>query len=127
MKSVKDIVIDGLKFFRQQLLSDTVSQSDSNHALSRAGGYSLQQQINQLNQSLITVSLGTISSLPVTKTVNGVNSNMVVLESTLGTPSAQTSDWTVTTSTNSIQISGSISGSTTLTLVLGTPVTKTVS
>lgn len=52
---------------------------------------------------------------------------MVVIDSTLGTPSAQTGDWTVTTAANSVTIAGSISGSTTLTLVLGTSISKTAS
>ena len=60
-----------------------------------------------------------ISSLPASFTVSGVNSNCVVVNSVLSHPSAQTSDWTVTTSndaTNNVTISGSISGSTTVTL-----------
>jgi hypothetical protein len=43
---------------------------------------------------------------------------MVVATYELGTPSAQTGDWTVTTDTDSVTISGTISGSTTVKLVL---------
>lgn len=60
-------------------------------------------------------NMGTISSLPVTKTAADVTTDMICTHSQLGTPSAQTSDWTVNTDTaGQITISGSISGSTTL-------------
>lgn len=65
------------------------------------------------------VDMGTISSLPTTKVVEGVTTDMVCAEAFLGTPSAQTSDWTVNTDTaGRITISGSISGSTTLKLLM---------
>lgn len=66
----------------------------------------------------LVVNMGTISALPVTKSAQGVTSDMVVVNSVLGMPSAQTNEWTVTTSANSVTVSGSISGSTTLTLHL---------
>ena len=46
MKSAKEIVLDGLKYFRQALLSDTPVESDSAHALSLAGAYNLQKQLD---------------------------------------------------------------------------------
>ena len=65
------------------------------------------------------VDMGTISSLPKTKAAEGVRTDMVCAEAFLGTPSAQTSDWTVNTDTaGRITISGSISGSTTLKLLM---------
>lgn len=70
----------------------------------------------------VMVNMGTISSLPVTKTAVGVSSDMVLGNAWLGTPSAQTSGWTVTTNTNEVIITSNdgdgISGSTTLTLLL---------
>lgn len=66
----------------------------------------------------VRVNMGTISSLPITKTAIGVNSNMAIAQAVLGTPSAQTGDWTVNTATNSVTVSGTISGSTTLSLLL---------
>lgn len=59
-----------------------------------------------------------ISSLPYTVTYSNITSDMVVLKAELGTPSAQTSDWTVETSDGSLTIDGSISGSTSLKLYL---------
>lgn len=65
------------------------------------------------------VDMGTVSSLPVTKSVAGVTTDMVCAESTLGTPSAQTGDWTINTDTaGQVTVSGSISGSTTLKILL---------
>lgn len=65
------------------------------------------------------VDMGTISSLPVTKTADGVTADMVCVEATLDTPSAQRSDWTINTDTEgSITVSGTISGTTTLKIVL---------
>lgn len=65
------------------------------------------------------IDMGTISSLPITKTFTGVRTDMVVARMELGTPSAQRSDWTVNTDTaNSITVSGTISGSTTCKILL---------
>ena len=89
--------------------------------LSSVSGGGLNALTNKLE--VLVVDCGTISSLP--KTINtgsalSVESDMVVLQSTFGTPSAATSDWTVTTSNGSLTISGSIASasSTTLTLYL---------
>lgn len=66
----------------------------------------------------LVVDCGTVSSLPTTVSDVNVTSDMVVVNSYLGTPSAMTGDWTVATSNGSATISGSISGSTTLKLYL---------
>ena len=59
----------------------------------------------------------TITSLPVTISKTGMTANHRVVCADLGTPSAQTSDWTITTAEGQFTVSGSISGSTTLDLV----------
>ena len=76
--------------------------------------------IDSENQTLKTlvVSVPSFSSLPQTISNASVTSDMVVVNSVLSSPTAQTSDWTVTTSNGSLTISGSISGSTTATLYL---------
>ncbi len=66
----------------------------------------------------LVVNCGTVSSLPKTVTNSSVEDDMVVLQAILGTPAAQLSDWAVSTSAGSLTISGTISGSTTLTLYL---------
>jgi len=67
---------------------------------------------------LIAYTSTSFSSLPQTFTVTGVDSQYVVVNSVLSNPAAQTGDWTITTSSNSVTVSGSISGTTTLTLYL---------
>lgn len=67
---------------------------------------------------VLVVSVASFSSLPKQITNENITADMVVVNSVLGTPSAQTSDWTVTTANGSATVTGSISGSTTLTLYL---------
>lgn len=69
--------------------------------------------------SILRVSTTSVSSLPVTITDSNITADHVVLESVLSNPVAQTGDWTVTTSSGSAQITGSISGTTDITLTLG--------
>lgn len=83
----------------------------------------LQNQINHLKDDKgnkpLYVNMGTISSLPVTKTVTGVTTDLVCAKAELGTPSAQTGTWTINTDTaGQVTVSGSISGTTTLKLIL---------
>lgn len=66
----------------------------------------------------LVVTQSAVSSLPVTISDTDIESDMVVVNSELSAPSAQTSDWTVTTSAGSLTISGSVSGSTDVTLYL---------
>lgn len=66
----------------------------------------------------LALDCGTITTLPATITNVNVTADMVVVNWTLGTPVAQTGDWTVNTSNGSLTISGTISGSTTLKLYL---------
>lgn len=81
--------------------------------------------INEVNSKadkcdVLVVSVASFNSLPQTVTNENIDSDMVVVNSVLGTPSAQTGDWTVTASNGSLTISGTsaISGSTTATLYL---------
>ena len=67
---------------------------------------------------VLTVTVPSFNSLPQTVSNADITSDMVVVNSVLGTPSSQTGDWTVTTSNGSLTIAGTISGSTTLTLYL---------
>lgn len=66
----------------------------------------------------LMVDCGTVSSLPTTISDANVTSDMVVVNSYLGTPSAMTGNWTVATSNGSLTISGNISGSTSVKLYL---------
>jgi len=69
-------------------------------------------------REVLVLDVASFSSLPQTVTNSNITSDMVVVNSVLGSPAAQTGDWTVTTSDGSLTVSGSISGSTTLTLYL---------
>lgn len=71
--------------------------------------------------SHICVELASFSSLPKTVYHPAITANHIVTRDEVGTPSAMTSDWTVTTANGSLTISGSISGSTTLRLILEIP------
>jgi hypothetical protein len=66
----------------------------------------------------LVVSVASFSALPQTITNANIDDDMVVVNSVLSNPSAQTGDWTVATSSGSLTISGSISGTTTATLYL---------
>lgn len=72
-----------------------------------------------VEQEIITVNISAISSLPKTVSNAAIKAEHTVLAYTLGTPAAMTDDWTVTTSAGSLTITGSISGSTTMKIILG--------
>jgi hypothetical protein len=81
--------------------------------------------INEVNTKVsktevLIINVSSFSSLPQTVSNENIESDMVVVNSVLGTPSAQKADWTVTTSNGSLTISGTsaINGSTTATLYL---------
>lgn len=62
---------------------------------------------------------GTISSLPATIEDENITADMVLLAYELGTPTAMQSNWNVSTDDGEIEITGTISGSTTLALTFG--------
>lgn len=67
----------------------------------------------------VVVDMGTVTSLPLTMAAAGVTDRMVCVQAVLGTPSAQTGDWTVTTAADSVTISGTVASSgTTVKLML---------
>ena len=75
------------------------------------------EDVAELKEVLV-IEIASFSSLSKTVSNANITSDMVVVNSVLSNPSAQTGDWTVTTSNGSLTISGTISGSTTLTLYL---------
>lgn len=70
------------------------------------------------NNKDLVLDIAAFSSLPKTITNSAITENHVLSEAILGTPSAQSNDWNVATANGSATISGTISGSTTLRLVL---------
>jgi hypothetical protein len=85
-------------------------------ALSAYQGKVLNDKITKCE--VLQIDVASFSSLPQTVTNANIESDMVVVNSFLGNPPAQTGDWTVTTTNGSLTISGTISRSTTLTLYL---------
>lgn len=74
-------------------------------------------------QKILEIDITTaIDSLPYQYPASGtdsrITSDMVVVNSEFGTPSAQISDWTVNTYDGNLTIAGNISGSTILSLYL---------
>lgn len=67
---------------------------------------------------MIVIQTTAFSSLPQTVTNDAIKSDMYAVKAELSVPSAQTSDWTVTTNDGWLTITGSISGSTTAKLYL---------
>ena len=67
---------------------------------------------------IVEVSASSASSLPTTISDASILANHVCVKAVLSNPSAQTDDWTVTTANGSATISGTISGSTDITLYL---------
>ena len=70
----------------------------------------------------VAVSAEAFDSLPQTLSDSNISPKHVVVNAVLSNPSAQTGDWTVTTSAGSADISGSIDGSTAITLYLAAAV-----
>lgn len=66
----------------------------------------------------LVVTQASVSSLPATISNANIESDMVAVKSKLSDPSAQVGDWTVTTSAGSLTISGTINGTTDVTLYL---------
>ena len=92
-------------------------QSDWNETSSSSDAYIANKpDIDSLK--VLVVTLSSFSALPATFYETAVTADHVCIKAELGTPSAQTGDWTVTTSAGELTISGSISGSTTATLYL---------
>ncbi|MBQ2527536.1 MAG: hypothetical protein II544_02170 [Spirochaetales bacterium] len=103
--------------------SKTVWVNDNAPALNATNLNKIENGIydNSLDIAKLPVLLldcATVSSLPATFSDAKITDDMVVVKAELGTPSAQTSDWSVETSDGSLTVSGTISGSTTLTLFL---------
>ena len=74
--------------------------------------------INDIGATVLVVEQSNVSSLPVTISDSKITADHIVVNYILSNPSAQTGDWTVTTSDGSLQVSGNISGTTNIKLLL---------
>lgn len=96
---------------------DQTYSSTSTHAQSgTAVASAVSAAVNEM-KCLVIVS-SSFGTLPQTISNSKITSDHVVVNYVLSNINAQISDWTITTSNGSLTISGSISGSTTLTLYL---------
>lgn len=71
-----------------------------------------------IDNGIVTVS-GSFSSLPYTIPNAGIKSDMVVLNSYFNNPAALQSNISWTTANGSVTLSGTVSGTTTVNIVLG--------
>ena len=76
-------------------------------------------QIDQRLGNMIVVVTGNVTDQNRRITNSKILSNHVVLSYICGTPAAQTGTWTVTTSAGYLDIAGGISGSTSVSMILG--------
>ena len=104
------------QLYKDENLTDKLYPITKESAVKDINNVTLDTKLSALKCLALTSS--SFSSLPQTITNANITSDHVVVNSILSNPSAQTGDWTVTTNNGSLTISGSISGSTTLTLYL---------
>lgn len=69
-------------------------------------------------REVCVLTLNSVSSLPQTITNAGIENDMVVVNAVLSSPSSQLSDWNVAAGSGTLTISGTISGTTDVTLYL---------
>lgn len=102
--STPDIDADHLNKIENALYADRNSISDLSDAI--------------VANEVIGLYASSVSSLPYTISNAGITANHVVVNSVLSNPSAQTGNWTVTTSSGSLTISGTINGTTNISLYI---------
>ena len=100
-----------------ELNDHTGALGSGNYLATDDGTYTTKIPATALATTLV-ITKSAFSSLPLNIIDANIESDMVVVNAVLGSPASQTGDWTVTTSNGSLTVSGSISGSTTLTLYL---------
>lgn len=79
---------------------------------------------NAVASEIVKVSIASFSSLPQTVSNAAILATHEVLRAELGTPASQQDTWTITVSAGSLTITGTIDGSTTMTILLGEPGTS---
>lgn len=114
LNDLQDEIIDKCVTVDSKTFSST-QQAQARTNIGAVGTADLSAAVDAVK--LLVVS-GTISESNRTISNASITADMVVANAVIGTPSAQTGDWTVTTAAGSVTISGSISGSTTITLYL---------
>lgn len=83
-----------------------------------AGGSTFIFKTPEQDPPILVIEQSNVSSLPITINNSEITADHILVNSLLSNTAAQTSDWTITTSSGSVQISGSISGTTNIKLLL---------
>ena len=102
----------------------TVGYDNTDSGLDATNVQDAIDEVNERVDTALTLSevlvatKSSVSSLPTTISDANIEDDMICINSELSNPSAQLSDWTVTTATGSLTISGTISGTTNITLYL---------
>ena len=99
---------------------DAVPTQSSTHAVQSGGTYTAIQNVaTEAKCVILSTGSTTVSSLPYTFSNAAITTDMVCLKMILSNPSAQSNEWTVNTDTaGQAIVSGTISGSTTITLYM---------
>ena len=101
-----------------------IADSANNIPMSSTDSTTIKTKLDSVETSvedlqILVVSFSAFNSLPQTITNKKITTNMVCLKAVLGTPTVQENNWMVNTNTaGKVTVSGTISGSTTLTLYL---------
>ena len=116
LNAIQDELIDNCVTTDQVKSLGPTAQANARAQIGAVSASDVNTTVN--NNNIIRASL-TVSSttMGVAQTCTGLTANHSVVNYWMGTPSAQTGDWTITPASGSFTISGSISGTTTLTLL----------
>ena len=79
-------------------------------------GHDTEYFVNELG--CVEIFIDEFNSLPQTVSNNLITGDSVVINSILSNPAAQTGDWTVTSTSGALEVSGTINGTTSLTMYL---------
>ena len=99
--------------------AENISYSNSGSGLTATNTQAAIDELNTKIERTYISATGTITALPYTQAVTGLTSDHECIKMDLGTPSAQASDWTVTTTSGSFTITGTLTTSATTTVSLG--------
>jgi len=120
MADITDINVNGTPY---NILDDTAmryatSPTNGDILTTDVNGQAIDSGVTITELKALVIESTSFNSLPQTISNAAITSDHVVMNSVLSNPSAQTGDWTITTSSGSLTIAGTINGSTTVTLYL---------
>lgn len=100
-------------------IQNNLTSDSTTDSLSAKQGKELKAMVDARQTKLVKITASSVSSLPLTISNSAITTSMECIHHVLSNPSAQTGDWTVNTDTaGKVTISGTISGTTDITLYL---------